>query len=215
MVYCSGTAIVLQTLCRPYHSEPARRLRMTKNNLPTVDFLRKLLRYDAETGMLYWRERPQETFQPGIQTAGHISERWNKKCAGTPAGTLYDTGYVRIQWRVQGVRRHLAAHRVAWALYYGEVPTCEIDHINGNRSDNRISNLREATRTQNNRNRTKRKDNTSGVAGIYPTPEGKWRAVIGSGEKNTDLGTFSDRFDAILARLLAERKYGYTMRHGL
>jgi hypothetical protein len=188
---------------------------MTKSNILPVEFLCKILRYDAESGTLYWLKRPEDFFQHGVQTSKHISERWNKKWAGKPAGTLYDTGYVRIQWRPNGVRTHLAAHRVAWAIYYGRNPIGEIDHINGNRADNRIANLREVTRTENNRNKTKRKDKASGATGVYLTPSGNWRAIIGSGEKNIDLGTFSERFDAVLARLMAEKKYGYSMRHGL
>ncbi len=188
---------------------------MTKDNLPPVDFLRKILRYDAETGTLYWRERPQDTFRSGTQSAEHISKRWNKMRVGTPAGTTYETGYVRIQWKAMGVKSHLAAHRVAWAIYHGRIPACEIDHINGDRADNRIENLREVTRAQNNRNKKKSKNNTFGVTGIYLTPKGKFRAIIRAGGGNINLGTFSNRFDAILARLLAEKKYGYTARHGL
>ena len=188
---------------------------MTKNNLPPVDFLRKILRYDAETGTLYWRERPEDTFRSGTQSAEHISKRWNKKCAGTPAGTIYKTGYVRVQWRAMGVKSYLAAHRVAWVIHHGRIPACEIDHINGDRADNRISNLREVTRVQNNRNKKKRKDNTSGATGIYLTPNGKFRAIMRSGGVNINLGTFSNKFDAILVRLLTEKKYEYTMRHGM
>jgi len=75
--------------------------------------------------------------------------------------------------------------------------------------------LREVTRAQNNRNKKKNKNNTFGVTGIYLTPKGKFRAIIRAGGGNINLGTFFNKFDAILARLLAEKKYGYTARHGL
>lgn len=79
-----------------------------------------------------------------------------------PVGVFDGGSYVVIQIN----RKLYKAHRLAWLLHYGEWPTLEIDHINGDKSDNRLSNLREATRQQNILNRRMFKNNTTGVKGV-------------------------------------------------
>lgn len=78
-------------------------------------------------------------------------------------GSLDKDGYLIIKIK----KRQYKAHRIAWLLHYGRFPTKEIDHINRNRSDNRISNLREVDRCENNRNSSKKVNPKTGVIGVY------------------------------------------------
>ena len=106
------------------------------------------------------------------------------------------------------------AHRVAYAIHFGEWPRGCIDHINGIKTDNRADNLRVVDRATNNRNRPTQKNNTSGVTGVSQTPQGKWRAVIKVNKKTQSLGVFSAKKDAISARKEAETKFGFHKNHG-
>lgn len=155
--------------------------------------LKQLLDYDPYTGSFTW-----------IVNAGPVS-------AGQAAGCRDRTGYIRIA--VDGQR--FAAHRLAFLFMTGELPTQHIDHINGARADNRWENLREVTRTENNRNKCNRSDNTSGHPGITWLPRNKkWRARINTGAQRISLGLFSSLDQAIAARKEAEAKLGYQPSHG-
>lgn len=82
-------------------------------------------------------------------------------------------------------------HRLAWFLHYGEWPTCQVDHINGDRHDNRISNLRLASSSENQRNRKRPKNNTSGYKGVsWIEHYQMWQATIKFDGKNKYLGRF-------------------------
>ena len=106
--------------------------------------LKTLLSYDPETGELTWRVR-------GVP-------RIDNRLAGKPALIGTSDGY-----RVGKIMtQNLKAHRVAWAIYYGEWPKAMLDHINGNRADNRIVNLRTVSPVQNSQNQRPHKSNTSG-----------------------------------------------------
>jgi hypothetical protein len=111
---------------------------------------------------------------------------------GSIANTLDANGYVRI--KIDGYS--FLGHRLAYLYYYGYMPIKEIDHINGIRSDNRLCNLREATRQENLRNQKKHKTNTSGYKGVsWASNIGKWCA------KNRDatIGYFETKEAASLA----------------
>lgn len=107
--------------------------------------------------------------------------------AGSIAGAVGERGYIRI--RVDG--RLYYAHRLAWLYVHGEWPNEDIDHINCNPTDNRISNLRLCTRPQNGANRTANKNNALGIKGVKVVGK-KFRAEISYGSKTTHLGYFSD-----------------------
>jgi hypothetical protein len=132
-------------------------------------------------------------------------DRWRAR-AGQEAGTFCEDGYRYI--RVD--RKQYLAHRIIWKLLYGEDPE-EIDHINGNRSDNRITNLRSVSRLENMRNRKRASDNTSGVTGVFwYKARSKWRATI----SQKILGNFNKFEDAVAARKQAEKELGYHPNHG-
>lgn len=142
----------------------------------TAEYLREILDYDPETGAFTWKLRADATPQ------------WNGKYAGKPAGS-HDTSTGYHQLSINGIFRY--AHRAAWLYTFGEWPAQQIDHINGVGSDNRISNLRLASHTENMRNTRKRADNTSGFKGVSHAKHAKrWRAKIQSHQKQRYLGCF-------------------------
>ncbi len=107
------------------------------------------------------------------------------------------------------------SHRAAWAIYYGEYPKNHIDHINGVRTDNKIINLRDVTRSENQRNMKTHKHNTSGHTGVgFHKKTEKWRANIWKNNKQIHLGLFDDFEGAVAARKSAEKKYNYHPNHG-
>lgn len=137
---------------------------------------------------------------------------------GKPTGLLDAGGYVKL--RMGG--NYFLAHKIAWLIHHGEwveYPDFEIDHINGIRADNRISNIRKVTKSQNQRNASGRKNNTSGFHGVNWKPkynkipgDGRWVARIWDGPKHIYLGQFKTLHEAKIARLAAERALGYTVR---
>jgi len=118
-------------------------------------------------------------------------------------------GYVKICF--QG--KTYGAHILAWVYTYGEKPNC-IDHINRDRADNRIVNLRNVTHAENNKNRPMQCNNSSGVTGVKRSKDGKkWIAEIGSGNRCWYLGTHATKESAIKIRKEMEKKLGfYTAR---
>lgn len=135
----------------------------------TAEYLRGMLDFDRETGFFSWKS--------GVN---------RRLAAGTKAGTAHGSGYISIQ---VGGRAYLA-HRLAWLHVFGVWPKEFLDHINGERSDNRLVNLREATRIENSRNRGAPSHNTSGFKGVYVTPKGRAQAHIKVGGKQLFLGSF-------------------------
>ena len=167
------------------------------NDWPPAEQMRAALDYDPETGELTWRHRPDRTVQ------------WNGKWAGKKAGTPTNGA---VMLRMGG--RAYRAHRVAWFLVYGECPDSDIDHANGDGLDNRIANLRIASRTENNSNRGAPKHNTSGFKGVtWSKREGFWRAQIQHKHKNHFLGYFVTPEEAHVAyREAASRLLGQFAR---
>jgi hypothetical protein len=170
-------------------------------SLPTPEQLRELLRYEPDTGKLFWKERPLSMF-PSPRHQGS----WNTRYAGREALIeLHPSGYLR--GRV--FNRVYYAHRVVWATVHGLWPDAHIDHINGDKADNRLVNLRAATQQQNNRNTGKRKDNASGFKGVcFHLRSKKWMASISiGGSKSTYLGLFDTPEEAHAAYCSAAQKH--------
>jgi len=128
-------------------------------------------------------------------------KRKNRKNAKFPAGTLQPHGYIKIHFE----KKQYYAHRLAWIYFYGEFPTKEIDHINGNKSDNRISNLRHVSRSENAQNMKTHLDNSSGLKGVCFF-QGKWIAQICINNKKQVIGKFESKEEASNAYKLIAKK---------
>lgn len=173
---------------------------MAKRPLPDPETLRKLLRYDPGTGKLFWLARPREFF-PDLRSFAC----WNSIYPGREAlAFITDRGYRRGTLFCNP----LQAHRAAWELYYGQWPEGEIDHINGVKSDNRIVNLRSASRLENAKNKGRQSNNTSGFKGVsLHTQTQKWTARIMVSKKSISLGLFDDPESAYAAYCRANIKF--------
>lgn len=175
---------------------------MADFHLPSPTELRKLLRYEPETGKLYWLPRAGKT----------RGERFfNTRFAGKEALTYDAKGY-----RVGSIMdRDAKAHRVAWAIHYGEWPAGFVDHINQDRSDNRIANLRLADHAVNGRNAKLHSSCTSGVLGVgWVKAKNRWRAMIKVDGRSRYIGMFKTFEDAVAVRREAEARYGFHKNHG-
>ena len=175
------------------------------------EWLRSILIYNPTTGDLVWKLRNADSFpgKPSYRSA--VAGRWNKHRAGMVAGHIGKTGY-----RVLCIeKRTCQAHRIAWAVHFGVWPTHQIDHINHDRSDNRLSNLREVTASENSRNRSLPRNNKSGLIGVhFHKPSGLWHARIFHGGQRHHLGAFDSPESAGLARRAESERLGYHPNHG-
>lgn len=173
---------------------------MKPRTLIAPEFLREILRCDPETGALIWRETPARP------------KEWNTKYAGKPAFTAnHSSGY---KWGTISNEQFLA-HRVVWAIIYGEWPVEFIDHINGNRADNRPSNLRSVSQAENSKNAAKYKSNKSGFCGVYwSTHWQRWKASIVVDYRNIHVATSKCIAAAVIARHIAEIHNGFHANHG-
>lgn len=158
---------------------------MAENDV-TAAFVRECLDYDAETGVFTWRERPRSHFK-----TDRVWKIWNSMCNGKAAGCRAPVGYVLV-----GIDRRLFyAHRLAWLWTHGRWPQHNIDHINGDKGDNRLGNLREATQAENMRNTVRPSHNTSGFKGVS-RHQGKYRAVIQREGRHIFIGYFDTAEEA-------------------
>lgn len=141
----------------------------------TAEILRETLDYDPATGILTWR-----------RSGGGVA-------AGDAAQHVNPQGYVRVN--IGG--RIYQGHRLAWLHTYGVWPTGDLDHRDGCRTNNRIANLREATRSQNNANAKRNRNNSSGYKGVSLfKPTGRYMAYINAGGTRKYLGYFATAGDA-------------------
>lgn len=156
--------------------------------------MKEVLSYCKESGVFTWLDPPSRRVK-----------------IGDVAGAVNKDGYVLIQICNKSFR----AHRLAWFYAYGEWPVGQVDHINRNRSDNRINNLRITTNQGNSKNKSKPKNNTSGVPGVsWRKDRNKWQARIGVDFKQKSLGFYDDFDDAVAARKRAEEELGFDKTHG-
>jgi len=177
-----------------------------------AEFVRKCLRYDPSTGRLHWKERLQDTFSDGRMRADAKAMQWNAKHAGNEAFCTKDgRGY--LQGHIGG--KKYRAHRIVWMIVTGAWPEGEIDHIDGDKSNNRFNNLRSVTHSENMKNMKRSSRNTSGVVGVtWSQSQEKWCASIGHNNTRSHLGFFANKSDAIAARKCAEITLGYHINHG-
>ncbi|MDH2092319.1 HNH endonuclease [Rhizobium pusense] len=190
---------------------------MDETNLPAATLLRQLIRYDSDTGKLFWLERTASAFHlvcqfTDKQPRDPYRRRWNTRYAEQEAFTTTGIGGYK-EGAVCDVR--LFAHQVIWALQSGSWPAGEIDHINGIRTDNTWVNLRLTTKSGNCQNASRRSDNKSGITGVFwNTQKQRWFAVIHHNGKHKHLGSFCQFSDAALARKAAEADLGFHPNHG-
>lgn len=181
---------------------------MAESPLPTPEELRQLLEYNSDTGALRWRKRGSELFR-GI-SAERVARLWNGRYAGQAAFTAKDgKGY----FHGSVFSRNFRAHRIAWAIYHGEWPEGPIDHIDHDRTNNRIANLRSVSASGNCRNMSMDRRNSSGAVGVV-WHRGKWQAQIRILYRTLYLGRFDSFDDAVAARKAAEVKHNFHPNHG-
>lgn len=167
--------------------------------LPPQDILNRLLRYDAQTGKMFWRCKDASE---SVTTAQ--ANNWNSRRAGAEAFTASDTTG-RRRGKIGGTIYQ--AHRIVWKLVFGTDPNV-IDHINGDPSDNRVENLRSCSFADNARNYSKPLGGSSAYRGVcWVKRDQKWAARIsnGVGGKHS-LGNFDDEVSAARAYDQAARE---------
>ena len=160
----------------------------------TQDELKELFTYCEKTGNLIYK------IDVGIKIkAGAIAGYTNK-------------GYNIVTVNYQ----KYMAHRLIWIMLHSSIDSkLQVDHISGERGDNRISNLRLVTHQNNSKNQKLPKSNKSGVIGVcWDKRESKWRATVRVDGKQKHLGCFTNKEDAIKVRQAAEIEYGFHENHG-
>lgn len=154
----------------------------------TQEQLHALLSYDGETGEFRWKVKASI-----------------RSPAGSIAGTINKLGYV--VFRICGGKKLYLAHRLAWLYVYGKMPKHGIDHIDGNRSNNAISNLREATPAENSQNLCERRKDSKWPIGVgFYARYGRWTARIHKNEVEKFLGYFDSPESAHAAYLAAKKE---------
>ena len=161
----------------------------------TQERLKLLLDYDPQTGHFTWKTRTVKT---------HFDVIWNKRFSGKRAGHSHKMGYIVLCVE----RAKIMAHQAAWAYQSGDMPAGDIDHVNGIKSDNRICNLRVATRSQNMANTSRRSSNTTGFKGVtMDRRTGRYIAAVHPNGKKRHLGVFDTAEAAHDAYVAGALKY--------
>ena len=172
----------------------------------TLAELKEILNYDEETGIFTWLNRPTTHF-----SSSRRADYMNKRYAGKQAGKINAHGYREI--KVFG--RYYRAHRLAWLYVTGSIPDGDIDHINHNKTDNRIQNLRVVSSNENSKNRPAQSNNSSGCTGVYfDKKSGLWISRIWVRKKQIRLGCYKSKESAIERRKSAEAEFGFHKNHG-
>jgi HNH endonuclease/AP2 domain len=155
----------------------------------TAERLRELLHYEPDTGVFTRRVRTANRVRVGGDVAGSVNSSDGYR-------------YICIDYRLY------PDHRLAWLYITGSWPKSQIDHINGDKTDNRLANLREATQSQNQANTSMRADNISGFKGVsWSKGRRKWLAHIKKRSKCKHLGFFDTSGSAALAYTIAAEKH--------
>lgn len=172
----------------------------------TQDRLKQLFDYDAGTGEFRFLPRARSEF-----ATDRAFSIFKTKCQGKVAGWGHVAGYISI--RIDG--RDYLAHRLAWLWMTGALPENEVDHVNGNRSDNRFSNLRSVSKLENSHNQSIRITNKSGHNGVFWDGRRRaWRVDLMNEGRSIYLGQFKTIEEATAARKAGERALGFNRGHG-
>lgn len=156
---------------------------MAKRNsiLPSIAHLHEC--FILSDGALTWKQRPESHFP-----SARISKVINRRNGGKPAGSIRKDGYLAVG---VGQEKTELAHRVIFAMTHGRWPDGILDHVDGNRLNNRPENLREATHATNAANTPAMPHNASGHKGVHLQPQtGRWRAQIKHKKRTEHLGYF-------------------------
>ena len=168
----------------------------------TPEYLRQIIDYDPETGEMTWLPRTAEMF--GGCAPEQCADWFNKNMAGKIAGGVGPRGYRMLE--ISG--KNFRAARVAWAIAHGRWPSDQIDHINCIRSDDRLSNLREATAHQNARNKSASVRNATGVKGVhFERSKNKFMAQVRANGEYVFRRRFKTLEEAAAAYAEAARQY--------
>jgi len=169
-----------------------------------LEYLAECFCYDPETGVFVWNKRPRNHF-----IDSRVWKIWNTRFSGKRAGAVNETGYRQI---CLDYNIHYE-HRLAWLVMTGELPE-EIDHIDHDRANNRLSNLRSVNRAENCRNQSLSSANTSGFTGVsWSKANKKWRAEIGT-RKNRMIMHFDSAIAAARAVSAVRSEIGFHSNHG-
>lgn len=175
----------------------------------TQNYLKECIFYCPSSGIFTWLERPRDHFKT---SKGHNIQlaKYSKKEAGSDRfSDVSQTKYICISID----QRTYKSHRLAWLYFHGRMPAGDIDHIDGNGSNNAISNLRDVTASENSHNRPLAKSNKTGIMGVK-RKDGAWYSFISHQRNEIYLGRHKSLFDACCARKSAELKYGFHENHG-
>jgi len=177
---------------------------MSKNDeFLTFEEAYRILNYDCFTGEIRWSDN--------LSDLKHMPPHAAVRFRGKTAGVVDFYGYINIMIRGKNYK----AHRLAFLMTYERWPIGEIDHIDGNPSNNRIENLREVTAVQNCRNQKRHNDSTTGVTGVsFDKARKKYVAYIYVNGKLVHLGRFSTIPEAAAIRQAASEEHGYHELHG-
>lgn len=160
------------------------------NDAITREEALQLIEPDFVTGKLYWKVR-----------------RGGSAVKGGEVGSLVN-GYMKVNLK----GKSYPVHRIVWLLAHGEHADRLIDHINGDKLDNRLCNLRLVTKAENAKNRRPTKGSKSGLNGVvWRNDNSKWRAFIRWNNRLEHLGSYEDFFEAVCARKAAEVRYAYNI----
>ena len=162
----------------------------------TLDILKERLDYNKDTGKFTWRYRE------------------NRGRKGSDVG-FKEGGYLIISLHINQRSYKYKAHRLAWFFVYGEHPEHMVDHINHDRLDNSISNLRLVTAGENCRNQKLKSSNMSGQTGVYlDKARGKWVAKITYNGKGVFGGRYLVKEEAIEKAKALYKQHGFHQNHG-
>lgn len=177
---------------------------------PDMDYVKRRLDCDVESGKIKHKPRTPSDFAHTTKPEA-LAKSFNTRFAGKKWGQISGNGHHLGE--IEGYS--ILAHHVVWMFAHGRWPEMDLNHINGNPADNRIDNLRIATKEDVARNLSMNVKNTSGVNGVhFNKARGKWEASIKENNKKIFLGRFENMRDAIVARAEAERELGYHENHG-
>jgi hypothetical protein len=150
-------------------------------------------------------------FAHGMHGPEKLAKVWNDRYAGQVAGSPYAKGYLGICI----FKSRFYAHRIAWAIVCGSAPKQQIDHINGDKRDNRIANLRDVSCSENGKNQSLQRRSKARSHGVrWHKRDLAWTAHIKTGGIQKHLGTFASEQAAIDARKAAECELGFHPNHG-